>query len=277
MMAKRILTILPNLTFEESLEITKIYSISGKLPVEGLVTTRPFRNPHHTISDISLIGGGRIPKPGEVSLAHNGVLFLDELPEFKKQTLEALRLPLEDKNVLISRVQGSYLYPCNFMLVASMNPCPCGYLGDKDKECKCTDKQILDYRNRISGPLLDRIDMHIEVPKVKIDNFENKKQETSAQIRERVNKARYIQINRYKDYGIYSNSELNSKLLERFCILSNNCKTILNKYFEKLKLSARSYSRILKLARTIADLDNSENIREEHILEAIQYRSLDKI
>lgn len=276
MMAKRILTILPDLSFEEALEITKIYSISGKIKDSGIITERPFRSPHHTISPNSMIGGGKIPRPGEISLAHNGVLFLDELPEFNKVALEVLRGPLEDREVMISRVQASYVYPCNFMLVSSMNPCPCGYLGDKDRECRCTDKQIETYRNKISGPLLDRIDMHIEVPNVKFDNFESKSAESSEQIKIRVDKARKLQLDRYKDYGIYSNSELNTKLINKFCKLSESSKNILKSYFEKLHLSARAYSRVLKVARTIADLDNSNIIKDEHILEALQYRSLDK-
>ena len=276
MMAKRILTILPDLTFEEALEITKIYSITGKINNDHLITYRPFRNPHHTISPNSMIGGGRVPKPGEISLAHNGVLFLDELPEFNRNVLEVLRGPLEDRKVLVSRVQASYTYPCNFMLVASMNPCPCGYLGDKEKECKCTEKQIQVYRSRISGPLLDRIDMHIEVPNVKFNHFDNDDEEKSIKIKERVDKARKIQLERYKEYGIFSNSELDSKLINKFCKLNSHSKEILKKYFEKLNLSARAYSRVLRVARTIADLDNSQNIKEEHLLEALQYRSLDK-
>ena len=220
--------------------------------------------------------GGPIPKPGEVSLAHNGVLFLDELPEFKRSSLEVLRGPLEDRNVSISRVQSSLTYPCNFMLVASMNPCPCGYLGDKQRECKCTEQQITNYRNRISGPLLDRIDIHVEVSNVKFENFSKSNEESSEQIKARVNKARNIQKERYKEYGIFSNSQLTSKLIEKICILKPSSQAILEKYFKKNSLSARSYSKILKVARTIADLDGSKDIKDIHVLEALRYRSLDK-
>lgn len=276
MMAKRVVTILPDLSFEEALEVTKIYSISGKNPEKSIVTERPFRSPHHTISATSMVGGGNIPKPGEISLAHNGVLFLDELPEFKRESLESLRGPLEDKKILISRLQASYSYPCNFMLVASMNPCPCGYFGDKNRNCKCTKEQIQKYKNRVSGPLLDRIDIHIEVPNVKFENFSNSKEESSEEIKFRIDKARKIQKERYLEYGIYTNSDLTIKMTEQFCKLKSSCKNILEKYFSKNNLSARSYSKILKVSRTIADLDNSENIDDKHILEALRYRLFDK-
>lgn len=276
MMAKRVVTILPDLSFEEALEVTKIYSISGKNPEKSIVTERPFRSPHHTISATSMVGGGNIPKPGEISLAHNGVLFLDELPEFKRESLESLRGPLEDKKILISRLQASYSYPCNFMLVASMNPCPCGYFGDKNRNCKCTKEQIQKYKNRVSGPLLDRIDIHIEVPNVKFENFSHSKEESSEEIKFRIDKARKIQKERYLEYGIYTNSDLTIKMTEQFCKLKSSCKNILEKYFSKNNLSARSYSKILKVSRTIADLDNSENIDDKHILEALRYRLFDK-
>ena len=276
MMAKRVVTILPDLSFEEALEVTKIYSISGKNPEKSIVTERPFRSPHHTISATSMVGGGNIPKPGEISLAHNGVLFLDELPEFKRESLESLRGPLEDKKILISRLQASYSYPCNFMLVASMNPCPCGYFGDKNRNCKCTKEQIQKYKNRVSGPLLDRIDIHIEVPNVKFENFSHSKEESSEEIKFRIDKARKSQKERYLEYGIYTNSDLTIKMTEQFCELKSSCKNILEKYFSKNNLSARSYSKILKVSRTIADLDNSENIDDKHILEALRYRLFDK-
>ena len=277
MMARRLPSILPDLTFEESLEITKIHSIAGKLETDTLITERPFRSPHHTISANGLIGGGKIPKPGEISLSHYGVLFLDELLEFNRNTLEVLRGPLEDRSVTISRVGASLTYPCNFMLVASMNPCPCGYLGSKEKECTCSQKQKENYRAKLSGPLLDRFDIHIQVPSVDYKKLESKKGETSEQIRFRVNKARNIQLERYKDLEIFSNSELTAKMIDNYCILDNESKEILSKSFEKLNLSARAYSKILKVARTIADLDGSENINKIHLIEAIQYRSLDRI
>ncbi len=277
MMARRLPTILPDLTFDESLEITKIHSIAGKLGENTLVTQRPFRSPHHTISANGLIGGGKIPKPGEISLSHYGVLFLDELLEFNKNTLEVLRGPLEDRNVTISRVGASLTYPCNFMLVASMNPCPCGYLGSKEKKCCCTQKQKENYRAKLSGPLLDRFDIHIQVTGVDYKKLETKKGETSEDIRQRVNDARNLQIGRYKEFGIFCNAELTPKLMEKYCALDKESNEILSQAFEKLNFSARAYSKILKVARTIADLDKSENIQKIHLIEAIQYRSLDRI
>lgn len=279
MLARRLPTILPDLSFKEALEITKIHSIAGKMsPNTSIITKRPFRAPHHTVSPVSLVGGGKIPKPGEISLAHYGVLFLDELPEFNRNTLEVLRGPLEDRIISISRVNASLTYPCNFIFAASMNPCPCGYYGSKDKECTCTQTQISKYIGKISGPLLDRIDLHIEVQSVKYDKLNSSnKIETSKEIKERVNKARKIQLERYKeDNTIVSNSELTPKLIEKYCKLTNNGKKILEKAFEKLGLSARAYGRILKVARTIADLDNKTDIEEEHIAEAIGYRNLDR-
>ena len=276
MMAKRVKTILPDLTFKESLEITKIYSVSGHMKNQYLITNRPFRSPHHTISANALIGGGRTPKPGEISLSHLGVLFLDELPEFNRNVLEVLRGPLEDKIVNISRVGASVTYPCNFMLVASMNPCPCGYFGSTEKECRCTEFQIKSYRNKISGPILDRIDQVVQVSNVKYDKFSNTKEESSAEIKKRVNRARKIQEKRYKDYGIFCNSELNVKLQNKFCKISDSSKMILKKAQEKMNLSSRGISKILKVSRTIADLEGVENIKDEHILEALQYREFDE-
>lgn len=278
MMARRIPSILPDLTFDEALETTKIHSVAGKLEKDtSLIMARPFRAPHHTISSISLIGGGRIPKPGEISLAHNGVLFLDELPEFNKNTLEVLRGPLEDKIVTISRVNASLTYPCNFMFVASMNPCPCGYLGSKEKECTCSDQAISRYIGKISGPLLDRIDIQIEVTQVKYQKLDGQRNiETSKEIKNRVNKARKIEQNRYTAENIYSNSQLTPKLIEKYCKLDKEGRKLLELAFNKLGLSARAYGRILKVARTIADLANEENILPTHVAEAIQYRNLDK-
>lgn len=277
MMARRIPTILPRLSFEEALEVTKIHSVAGNISENSpLIINRPFRFPHHTISKTSLVGGGAIPKPGEISLAHYGVLFLDELPEFEKSTLEVLRGPLEDGKITISRVNATLTYPSKFMLVASMNPCPCGYYGS-DKECSCSNQAINKYLGKISGPLLDRIDIQVEVSSVKYKNFNsNTQEETSEQIRKRVEETRRIQLERYKECGIYSNSELTPKLIEKYCKLDEKSKIILEKAFNKLGLSARAYARILKVARTIADMDKSENIQSSHLLEAIQYRSLDK-
>lgn len=278
MMARRLPSILPDLSFNEALEITKIHSIAGKLKNNSsLITTRPFRAPHHNISPASIIGGGRIPIPGEISLAHFGVLFLDELAEFNKNSLEVLRGPLEDREVTISRVSSTLTYPCNFMFVASMNPCMCGYYGSDEKECTCTPESINRYLGKISRPLLDRIDIHIEVKPVKYRKLDSSvKGETSKQIKERVNNARKIQLERYKHLNIYSNSELTPKLIEEYCQIDSKCKKILENAFERLGLSARAYSRILKVARTIADLDNKENIECNHLAEAIQYRSLDR-
>ncbi len=277
MMARRIPTILPKLSFEEALEVTKIHSVAGNISENSpLIINRPFRFPHHTISKTSLVGGGAIPKPGEISLAHYGVLFLDELPEFEKSTLEVLRGPLEDGKITISRVNATLTYPSKFMLVASMNPCPCGYYGS-DKECSCSNQAINKYLGKISGPLLDRIDIQVEVSSVKYKNLNsNTQEETSEQIRKRVEETRRIQLERYKECGIYSNSELTPKLIEKYCKLDEKSKIILEKAFNKLGLSARAYARILKVARTIADMDKSENIQSNHLLEAIQYRSLDK-
>lgn len=276
MLSKRMPSILPNLTFEEALEITKIYSVAGILKEASLVSERPFRSPHHTISEIGLIGGGRIPKPGEISLAHLGILFLDELLEFNKNTLEVLRGPMEDRVVNISRVGINVSYPCNFMMVASMNPCPCGYYGSKIKECTCSQSQREKYKAKLSGPMLDRFDIHIQVHPVNYEEMAGKVCESSKEIQQRVNKAKAIQLKRYKEYSIYSNAELTPKLIEEFCKLDKKTEDILNNSFKALDLSARAYYKILKVARTIADLEEKENIEADHILEAIQYRSLDK-
>lgn len=276
MMAKRVPSILPDLNLEEALEITKIHSITGNLGKNPIVLQRPFRNPHHTATPTSLTGGGKVPKPGEISLAHYGVLFLDELPEFNKSALEVLRGPLEDNTITINRVNTSLTYPCNFMLIASLNPCPCGYYGT-EKSCKCTIESIKRYLGKISGPLLDRIDIQVEVNCVKYEEMNNCKQyETSETIRKRVNRTRNIQRRRYESDGIIMNSELTPKLIEKYCSLNDECKKIMEKSFNKLGLSVRAYSKILKVARTIADMKESENIEKEHLLEAIQYRSLDK-
>lgn len=277
MLARRIPTILPDLSFNEALEITKIHSIAGILNKGDLVTERPFRSPHHTITENGLIGGGKNPKPGEISLAHLGVLFLDELLEFNKNTLEVLRGPIEDREVNISRVGINVTYPCNFMLIASMNPCPCGYYGSKIKECSCTEKQRRNYKSKLSGPMLDRFDIHVKVNPIEYDKLSSKSKETSVDIKQRVNKARKVQFERYEKDNIYSNAELTPKLIEKYCRLDFKTEKVLNSTIEKLKLSTRAYAKILKVARTIADLDSKENILLEHILEAIQYRSLDKI
>lgn len=278
MLSKRFATILPNLTLEESLETTKIYSVAGLLPHEkGIIATRPFRSPHHSISDSALVGGGRFPKPGEISLAHNGVLFLDELPEFKKNVLEVMRQPLEDREVTIARAASTLKFPSNFIMVAAMNPCPCGYYGDPTRECSCPTNKIRTYLSRISGPLMDRIDIHIEVPALKYDELSQKKDaEMSETIRQRVIKARNIQTLRYNGRSIYCNSGMNQKDLKKYCPLDASSDSILKRAIESLSLSARAYNRILKVARTIADLAGREDISVEHIAEAVQYRSLDR-
>ena len=278
MLARRLPTILPDMKLEEALEVTKIYSIVGLLSnEEPFMSQRPFRSPHHTITPISLVGGGRNPKPGEISLAHLGILFLDELPEFNRDALESLRLPLEDRKVTISRQNATVTYPSEFMLIASMNPCPCGYYGSKEKSCSCRPEQISRYISRVSGPLLDRIDIHIEVNPIPYNQLKQKQKiESSKEIRNRVNQARKIQLERYQEYHIFSNSELTPQLIEKFCELNDKGKKILEIAFNKLGLSARAYNRILKVARTIADLEGSEKIQERHLAEAIQYRSLDR-
>lgn len=278
MLAKRIPSILPDMTFEESIETTKIYSVAGVLGAEGgLITTRPFRSPHHTVSAVGLSGGGTVPKPGEVSLAHNGVLFLDELPEFSRVAMEVLRQPIENGEITISRVSGTLSYPCDVMLVAAMNPCPCGYFGHPTHNCICGQKAVTRYLSKVSGPLLDRIDIHIEVPPVEFSDLTSEtKEETSQEIKKRVNKARLIQQQRYKGTGVKSNSGLNADMLNRCCPMDDKAKNLLGKAFEKMGLSARAYDRILKVARTIADLDNSDIIKSYHIAEAVQYRSLDR-
>ncbi len=278
MLSKRFATILPNLTLEEALETTKIYSVAGLLPHNrGIVATRPFRSPHHSISDSALVGGGRFPKPGEISLAHNGVLFLDELPEFRKNVLEVMRQPLEDREVTIARAASTLKFPSNFIMVAAMNPCPCGYYGDPTRDCTCPVHKIKSYLSRISGPLMDRIDIHIEVPALKYDELAQKKDaEKSVTIRERVVKARNVQNERFKGRNIYCNSGMNQKDLKKYCALDAASESILKRAIETLSLSARAYNRILKVARTIADLNGKENICAEHIAEAVQYRSLDR-
>ncbi len=279
MLAKRIPTILPPMTFEEALETTKIHSVAGILHKEkAIITERPFRSPHHTVSDAALVGGGSFPKPGEVSFAHHGVLFLDELPEFKKNVLEVLRQPLEDYKVTVSRSKMSLEFPANFMLAAAMNPCPCGYFTDPTKECTCTTVQIQKYMAKISGPLLDRIDIHIEVPAVKYKELSSKVSgEKSESIRNRVIAARKIQqIRFYGRKNIYSNADMGSKEIKEFCQIDSTGEELLKMAMTKLGLSARAYDRILKVSRTIADLDKSERILPQHLSEAIQYRSLDR-
>lgn len=278
MLAKCFPSILPDLTFEESLEVTKIHSVAGVLdPKKGIVLERPFRSPHHTATLIALTGGGAKAKPGEISLAHNGVLFLDEMPEYARNTIETLRQPMEDGYITVSRNAASVQYPANFILIASMNPCPCGYYGSTTHECKCSSSAIHNYLSKISGPLLDRIDLHIEVDSVEYEDLTTYKlEEPSAKIKERVNKARDIQLKRFQNSPVYSNSQMNEKEFKEFCSLNKECADLLEMAFRKFNLSARAYNRILKVARTIADLDGNENIEKKHLLEAIMYRSLDK-
>jgi magnesium chelatase family protein len=278
MLAKRLPTILPDMNFEESLETTKIHSVMGLIPSgSSLIVTRPFRNPHHTISDAGLIGGGQIPKPGEVSLAHHGVLFLDELPEFKKNVLEVMRQPIEEERVTISRAATSLTYPCRFMLVAAMNPCPCGYYSDPNNECTCTVPQIQRYRSKISGPLMDRIDIHIEVPAVKYRDLASREAgETSREIKTRVDRGRKVQLDRFEGMKIYCNAQMTNRHIKKFCQIDETSQRLLEMAIDRFGLSARAYTRILKVARTIADLEGQENIQPAHLSEAIQYRSLDR-
>lgn len=280
MLAKRLPTILPPLSLLEALETTKIHSVAGKLPENSsLVSRRPFRSPHHTISDVALVGGGGIPQPGEISLAHNGVLFLDELPEFKRTVLEVMRQPMEERRVTISRAKVALDFPANFMLIASMNPCPCGYYNHPEKECTCPAGAVQKYLNKISGPLLDRIDLHVEVTPVPFSELSNNQNqaESSSEIRERVIKAREIQTERYKDCpGMYANAQMSSKQLREICKINSAGDVLLKRAMERLNLSARAYDRILKVSRTIADLEGKETIQPEHLAEAITYRNLDR-
>lgn len=278
MLAKRLPTILPEMTFEEAIETTKIHSVAGIIDKNHpIVSHRPFRSPHHTISAPGLTGGGSIPKPGEISLAHNGVLFLDELPEFRRDAMEALRGPLEDGVVTVSRVSGTVTYPSSIMLVAAMNPCPCGFYGHPTKQCTCTANMVHKYLNRISGPMLDRLDLHVEVPPVDYKALSNTgKCETSAEIRSRVNRARAIQNKRYAGTGITCNARLTPAMLRKFCVMTDDAASYLSRSFDELGLSARAYDRILKVARTIADLEGSEKIEKQHIFASIRFRSLDR-
>ena len=278
LLAKCFPSILPNLTFDEALEVTKIHSVSGVLDNSvGIICSRPFRSPHHTATTIALTGGGRNAIPGEISLAHNGVLFLDELPEYSRQSIETLRQPLEDGVINVARIDATVEYPANFTLIASMNPCPCGNYGNKEKECKCTPQQIHKYLAKLSGPLMDRIDMHIEVDNVKYADLNSTfEEESSANVKIRVDKARNIQLDRYKHSKNYNNAKMNDVQLKKYCKLDDESNEVLKLAFENFGLSARAYSRILKVARTIADLEGKENIELEHVMEAISYRTLDK-
>jgi magnesium chelatase family protein len=278
MLAKRIPTILPDITVEEALETTKIYSLSGNLSKDKpIINYRPFRAPHHTVSPAGLSGGGTIPKPGELSLAHNGVLFLDELPEFSRGTMEVMRQPIENGTITISRAACALTYPCSVMLICAMNPCPCGYYGHPTRKCSCPSGAPARYLSKVSGPLLDRLDIHIEVPPVDYNQLSDKEAgEESASIRARVNEARNIQLERFKGTNITCNAKMTPALTRKYCVLSDAASKTLEISFERLGLSARAYDKILKVARTIADLDKSEIIENKHILEAIQYRSLDR-
>lgn len=278
MLAKRMPSILPDMTFDESIETTNIYSIAGALPSGiSLIRSRPFRSPHHTVSPAGLSGGGTIPRPGEVSLAHNGVLFLDELPEFSRNTLEVLRQPIEDGVISISRVAAKFQYPCSVMMICAMNPCPCGYYGHPTRPCTCSNGSAQRYLNRVSGPLIDRLDIHINVPPVDFENLSGtSKAECSADIKKRVEKARNIQHKRFEGTRITCNAKMDASATRKFCQLTDNALLILKTAFERLSLSARAYDKVLRIARTIADLDNSETIDTRHITEAIQYRSFDR-
>lgn len=278
MLAKRIPSILPDMTFDESLETTKIFSVAGQLPKNmPLIRQRPFRSPHHTVSAPGLSGGGSIPKPGEISLAHNGVLFLDELPEFSRTAMESLRQPIEDGQVSISRVAGTLTYPCSVMLICAMNPCPCGYFGHPTRKCTCPNGAAARYLSKVSGPLLDRLDIHIEVPQVSFDELsEKEKGESSAQIKARVNTARNIQTRRFENTDIKCNAHMTAEMTRKFCVLTDNAEAMLKNSFDKLGLSARAYDKILRVARTIADLDGSIDVDVKHVAEAIQFRSLDR-
>jgi len=278
MIAQRIPTILPDLTLEESLETTKIYSVAGLMaPGQSLTAARPFRSPHHTVSSAGLIGGGTSPRPGEISLAHHGLLFLDELPEFGRGALEGLRQPMEDGRVTISRVQSTMTYPAQFMLVAAMNPCPCGYMTDPKRKCRCSTRQVQQYLSRISGPLMDRIDIHIDVPPVEYSDLRSRKlEESSESIKKQVAAARAVQTERFKNDNVFCNARMKAKYIEKYCRLDSDGETLLKHAMEQLRFSARAYTKILRTARTIADLAQSEDIRAEHLGEAIQYRTLDR-
>lgn len=279
MLAKRFPTILPEMTESESIDTTKIHSIAGVLPKNSpLIRIRPFRSPHHTISSAAMSGGGALPKPGEISLAHNGVLFLDELPEFKREVMEALRAPVEDGIVTVSRVAGTLTYPCSFTLIGAMNPCPCGFYGHPTKRCTCTPNSVSKYLGKVSGPMLDRLDIHVEVPPVKYDELQGngRTEESSAEIKQRVDKARHIQNERYKNENITCNARLTPALLKKYCTLTPDAEKVLEAAFKNMGLSGRAYDRLLKVSRTLADLDGKDNIESMHIAQAIQFRSLDR-